>query len=68
MNGSGHLGEDFSQPMHLCPVDLRKLQTLVGFDVRSRYQRLQAFYERHGLNDEAVWTKQRADSIKEAAA
>ena len=32
MNGSGHLHEDFSQPMTLCPVDLHKLQTLCGFD------------------------------------
>ncbi|GFN82454.1 nucleolar protein 56-like [Plakobranchus ocellatus] len=36
MNGSGHLQEDFDQPMMLCPVDLHKLQTLTGFDIKKR--------------------------------
>ncbi|ESO92355.1 hypothetical protein LOTGIDRAFT_79079, partial [Lottia gigantea] len=38
MNGSGHLEEDFQQPMFLCPVDLHKLQTLCGFDIKKRYK------------------------------
>jgi len=55
MNGSGHLAEDFSQPMHLCPIDLRKLQTLVGFDVRHRYNELKTFYETHKMSEEVTW-------------
>src|SRR5437762_8976062 len=33
MNGSNHLAESDARPMHLCPVDLRKLHHSVGFDV-----------------------------------
>ena len=32
MNGSGHLQEDYDQPLHFCPVDLRKLQRITGAD------------------------------------
>ena len=59
MNGSGHLGEDFSQPMMLCPVDLRKLKTLCDFDVATRYAGLQAFFQRCGLQQEAEWMEKR---------
>lgn len=59
MNGSGHLSEDFRQSMHLCPVDLRKLQTLIGFDVLERYQKLSEFFTKHCLNAEKDWTKKR---------
>ncbi len=59
MNGSNHLNEFDSRPAHLCPVDLRKLQWSVGFDVRERYRRLLAFYEREGLKDEAGWLRTR---------
>ena len=57
MNGSGHLTEDFQQSMHLCPVDLRKLQHLCGFDVRERYGKLGEFFERHGLSAEERWIR-----------
>lgn len=63
MNGSGHLAEDFRQPMHLCPVDLRKLHTLVGFDVRERYSSLQAFYLKHGLKEEVEWVERRLEYL-----
>ena len=63
MNGSGHLEEDFRQPMHLCPLDLRKLQRLTGFDVIDRYQGLKAFYEKHGLKEEALWVEKRINFI-----
>ena len=59
MNGSGHLQEDFRQPIHLCPVDLHKLQTLVGFDVRERYEKLLKFYEKHDMHEESKWVKLR---------
>lgn len=66
MNGSGHLEEDFRQPMHLCPVDLHKLQTLVGFNVLTRYENLLKFYQHHGMNEEAEWISRRIDFIKNA--
>ncbi|KAK7116369.1 archaemetzincin-2-like [Littorina saxatilis] len=59
MNGSGHLAEDFRQPMHLCPVDLRKLHTLVGFEVQDRYKSLLEFYSKQGLKGEAEWVQKR---------
>ncbi len=63
MNGSGHLEEDFGQSMHLCPVDLRKLQTLCGFDVVERYRHLLGFFERQGLKEEGVWVRRRVEFI-----
>ena len=65
MNGSGHLEEDFTQSMHLCPVDLRKLQRLCGFDVTERYQRLAEFFATHGLASEEKWVKGRLSYLAE---
>ena len=63
MNGAGHLLEDFRQPMVLCPVDLRKLQTLTGCDVAERYAGLLAFFKRCGLREEADWVERRLKYI-----
>ncbi|XP_071094483.1 archaemetzincin-2-like [Haliotis cracherodii] len=59
MNGSGHLAEDFRQPMHLCPVDLHKLQVLTGLDVTDRYEKLLEFCKKHGMECEAAWVEKR---------
>ena len=64
MNGSGHLAEDFRQPMQLCPVDLHKLCTLVGFDVIERYKSLQQFYQREGFKEEEKWISKRLQFLK----
>lgn len=47
MNGSGHLGQDFQTPMHLCPVDLAKLKLRLGrsADLLQRYRGLLRFYD-----------------------
>ena len=63
MNGSGHLSEDFRQSMFLCPVDLNKLQTLCGFDVVERYQRMKEFFRRHKLVEEQKWIERRLQQI-----
>ena len=63
MNGSGHLAEDFRQPIHLCPVDLRKLQTLCGFDVAERYHKLLCFFRKHRMTEEGKWVEQRLQLI-----
>jgi archaemetzincin len=57
MCGSNHLKEADSQPTHLCPVCLRKLHASAKFDLVARYQKLLAFYEKHGFTGEAQWTK-----------
>lgn len=63
MNGSNHLGESDSRPMHLCPVCLRKLQYAIGFEVPARYRALLRFYKEVGFDDEARWTEQRIARI-----
>ncbi|HUT22911.1 MAG TPA: archaemetzincin, partial [Sumerlaeia bacterium] len=63
MNGSNHLAESDSRPLHLCPVDLRKLQHNVGFDVADRYARLRQFYADAGLAPEAQWIANRLGRI-----
>ncbi len=59
MNGSNHLKESDSRPMHLCPVCLRKLQYSTGFDVVTRYHNLLGFYRKADFNGEARWTEKR---------
>ncbi|MCP4901580.1 MAG: hypothetical protein GY906_31845 [bacterium] len=63
MNGSNHLEETDSTPMHLCPIDLRKLQWSIGFDVRERYSRLAVVYHEYGMKDEARWISRRQSTI-----
>ena len=55
MNGSGHLREDYAQPMHLCPCDLAKLQALLGFDVAARYKQLESFFRDNSFAEEHKW-------------
>ena len=66
MNGSGHLKEDYHQAMHLCPVDLHKLQHCLGFDVEVRYRRMAAFYRKylHGFQPEVKWVEQRLQFLE----
>jgi len=52
MNGSNHLAESDARPIHMCPVDLRKLQESIGFDVVERYRRLLQFYLNAGFTEE----------------
>jgi len=57
MNGSNHLAESDARPLHLCPVDLRKLQWSIGFDVVERYRRLLDFCRQEGLTTRrSGWT------------
>ncbi len=63
MNGSGHLKEDFEQSMHLCPVDLRKLSALCGFNIVERYKKLMVFYSSHKLSVEEEWVRRRLKYI-----
>ena len=63
MNGSGHLEEDFSQPLFLCPVDLRKLMRLVGFDVVQRYEQLLEFDTENEFDEECDLLRERLDIL-----
>ena len=64
MNGSNHLAESDGQPLHLCPVDLRKLQWSAGFDIAARYRRLLAFSTAAGFTAEAEWLRARLREIE----
>jgi archaemetzincin len=59
LNGSNHLVESDARPLHLCPVDLRKLQWSTGFDVVERYRRLLNFDQQVGFEDEPQWLEKR---------
>ncbi|MDI1446410.1 archaemetzincin [Polyangium sp. 6x1] len=65
MNGSNHIEEADARPLHVCPICLRKLQHSIRFDVVSRYDALQRFYERAGLDDEAAWVAERLREIRD---
>ncbi len=67
MNGSNHLSESDARPMHLCPVDLRKLHESIGFDVMERYRGLLEFHLSAGFLEEAGWLRRRLDSITPAS-
>lgn len=44
--------EDFSQPLFECPIDLRKLYTLINFNISKRYEELCEFFQMHNFLDE----------------
>jgi archaemetzincin len=64
MNGSNHLSESDARPLHLCPVDLRKLRHSVGFDPEARYRRLLDFSRNVGFDDESAWLEKRLRYLK----
>lgn len=61
MNGSNHLEEADSRPLHLCPICLRKLHSAIGFDVKKRFANWAAVLEALGLDTEARWARSRID-------
>jgi archaemetzincin len=63
MNGSNSLDEMDRAPIELCPVCLKMLQYNLRFDVRSRYRRLAATYERANLVAEHDWVAARLARI-----
>ncbi|MCK4390090.1 MAG: hypothetical protein KAV83_07630 [Desulfobacterales bacterium] len=63
MNGSNHLRESDSRPLHICPVCLRKLQYCIGFDVVIRYEKLHHFYQKVDFGHEATWVAKRLKKI-----
>jgi archaemetzincin len=63
MNGSSRLAESDRRPLHLCPIDLRKLQWLLRFDLPERYRRLQQFWRGVGDDQEAAWFAGRMPAI-----
>lgn len=67
MNGSNSLAETDGEPMHLCPVDLRKVLHITGMQPVERYRQLATFYQRHGLAEELAFVQMRVRVIEEAS-
>jgi archaemetzincin len=63
MNGSNSLEETDRSPAYECPVCLKKLAWNLRFDLRARYQRLLAIYQREGLTELARWVEARLQKI-----
>ena len=59
MNGSNYLDESDRRPLHVCPVDLRKLHFSIGFDINRRYRDLLRFAHTAGFDDEVQWLERR---------
>jgi archaemetzincin len=55
VNGSNHINESDSRPLHFCPVCLRKLYASFPEDPVVRYQRILKTFNDIGLNEEAKW-------------
>ena len=57
MQGSNNLPESDSQPQHLCPECHAKILYATGCNPIERFQKLQAFCEQHGLDEEVEYYK-----------
>lgn len=64
MNGSSDLEEDFRQPFFECPIDLRKLQTVIQFDINKRYQNLLEFFQEHNCVEELKQVENKLNALK----
>ena len=59
MNGAADMAEGDRRPLHLCPVDLRKLQWALGFNIVERYRRLLNFWSGMQDDPEDAWVSRR---------
>jgi len=66
MNGSNHMTESDGKPIYYCPIDLRKLQEALKFDVLERHKKLLALWTEFGWGDEAAWGEKRLMSLKKS--
>jgi predicted Zn-dependent protease len=64
MMGTGHLVEDFSAPIHLCGICLRKLQWRTGCDIQMRYKLLTDIFRSMGMEKERNWTRKQYEHLK----
>lgn len=64
MNGANHSEELDRAPLALCPVCLRKLHLLVGFDPKTRYQTLERRYIESHLDEAATFVRTRIGRIE----
>ncbi len=58
------IDEDFDQPLLECPIDLRKLYTLINFNIYTRYEQLLEFFKMHSFLDEIKMVETKLNVIK----
>jgi archaemetzincin len=63
VNGSNSVLEMDREPMHLCPECLEKARWNTGFDVKDRYGKLAAFYDKAGLKKDAAFARRQAAKL-----
>lgn len=64
MNGVNSLSEDDSKPNTLCSVCLKKMKLNFNFDLRTRFEKLLAFYGNHNLLIDYDIMQQQYNTIK----
>ena len=64
MNGSNHRKESDQRPLWLCPIDLRKLQILLGWDLKQRFHDLKVVYEKLGWRKEVEFYQKCLDLLE----
>jgi len=64
MNGSNHLTESDGKPIYYCPIDLRKLQCALKFNVLERQKKLQDLWTEFGWSEEADWGEKRLANLE----
>tara|TARA_Y100001960_G_scaffold162477_2_gene170845 strand:+ start:1259 stop:2329 length:1071 start_codon:yes stop_codon:yes gene_type:complete len=55
VNGSNHMQESDSQPLHFCPVCLRKIHNVLPDYPIPRYRRIETTFKTIGLDDDVQW-------------
>lgn len=65
-NSCTFIDEDFNQPLFECPIDLRKLYSLINFDIRKRYTDLMEFYQKHHFINELKLVETKLDVIRQS--
>lgn len=65
MNGVNSLSEDDRKPNTLCSVCLKKVHLNFGFDMVQRFQKILAFYHKHGLVEDEKLIDKQLEVIKE---
>ena len=56
--------EDFGQPLFECPIDLRKLDVLINFNIIRRYEQLYEFFKVHNFLNEMKMAETKISIIK----
>jgi len=64
MNGSNHMDESDAKPLYYCPMDLRKLHSLLKFPILERQKKLLELWTEFGWSDGITWGWQRVENLE----